>query len=62
MSFKVMPELWFVAYNLVMSQYRACCYLCGWWSEGTEREDTAQVMLDLHLVTPEHMELDDQGQ
>jgi len=62
MGFHIMPELWFVAYNLVQSQYRGACYLCGWWSAGTEREDTAQLMLDAHLVTPEHMENDDAGQ
>jgi len=62
MSFRVEPVLWFVAYNLVIDKYRACCYLCGWWSEGTENEPDAHEWLGEHLVTNEHVMNDDQGQ
>jgi len=58
MSFRVIPELWFVAYNLVLSKYRACCYLCAWWSDGTENVNEAQRWLDNHVVTNEHAALE----
>jgi hypothetical protein len=56
MGFKVMPELWFVAYNVVAGQFRAACYLCGWWGEFTEDETQAHRDLDKHRVTDQHNE------
>lgn len=62
MNVKNMRELWFVVFNLVEARYKAACYLCGWWSEGTEREDTAERMLAIHVSTRQHAELAGEGQ
>jgi hypothetical protein len=56
-GFRMIPELWFVAYNVVFSRYRACCYLCGWWSLSTENAWQAEVWLTEHVGEEPHLDL-----